>query len=275
MDSDFLDRFDAVRPVLGMVHLPALPGAPGYDADGGRESIRRRALADTRALEAGGVDGIVIENFGDAPFHPEDVPTHTVAEMTAIATRVAGAVDLPIGINVLRNDAEAALSVAAAVGAEFVRVNVHVGAAATDQGVLEGRAHETMRLRERIDADVAVLADVHVKHATPVGADDVRRAALEAAERGRADGLVVSGPGTGAATALEDVERVAGALSDRGLEVPTVVGSGVTLETVRNCFAAGADGVVVGTALKEGGETTNPVSRERVAALVAAARGDA
>ncbi|NUB91788.1 BtpA/SgcQ family protein [Haloterrigena sp. SYSU A121-1] len=267
-------RFDADRPVVGMVHLPPLPGAPGFDGD--RDAVRTRALEDARRLEAGGIDGLVLENFGDAPFHPDDVPKHTVAEMTAVATEVTDAVAVPVGINVLRNDADAALSVAAAVDANFVRVNVHVGTAATDQGVLEGRAHETLRLRDRIDADVAILADVHVKHATPVGDRSIERAALEAVERGRADGVIVSGPGTGDETALEDVERVADALdaTDAADRAPVFVGSGVTSETVGDCFAAGADGVIVGTALKEGAETTNPVSSERVGDLVAARDSD-
>ncbi|GAB3663718.1 BtpA/SgcQ family protein [Halopiger thermotolerans] len=268
--TPFAERFDADRPVLGMVHLPPLPGAPAFDGD--RAAIRERALEDARRLEDGGADGIVLENFGDAPFYPESVPTHVVAEMTAVASAVTDTVDVPVGINVLRNDAKAALSIAAAVGADFVRVNVHVGTAATDQGVLEGRAHETVRLRDRINADVAILADVHVKHATPIGETDVERAALETVGRGRADGVIVSGSGTGTETSLEDVERVADALADREVPVPVLVGSGVTRETIADCFAAGATGAIVGTALKEGGETTNPVSRERVAELVAAAR---
>ncbi|MDS0474254.1 BtpA/SgcQ family protein [Natrinema sp. 1APR25-10V2] len=270
-----LERFDADRPVLGMVHLPALPGAPDFDGD--RDAVRTRALEDARALEAGGVDGLVLENFGDAPFYPEDVPKHVVAELTAIATAVTDAVDAPVGINVLRNDAAAAVSIAAAVDADFVRVNVHVGTAATDQGLIEGRAHETLRLRDRLETDVAILADVHVKHASPVGERDVERAALETVERGRADGVIVSGPGTGVETPLADIECVASVLADRNAgrdRPPVFVGSGVTSETVGDCLAAGADGVIVGTALKRGGETTAPVSSERVAALVAAARGD-
>lgn len=267
-----LDRFDADRPVVGMVHLPPLPGAPAFDGD--RDDVRTRMLEDARRLESGGVDGVIVENFGDAPFYPEAVPKHVVAEMTALATALTNAVDVPVGINVLRNDAEAALSIAAAADAEFVRVNVHVGTAATDQGVLEGRAYETIRLRERIDADVAALADVHVKYATPVGETDITQAALETVERGQADGVIVSGSGTGDETALEDVERVADALRDTGTtdRTPVFVGSGVTSETVGDCFETGADGVVVGTALKEEGETTNPVSLERVSELVAAAR---
>jgi uncharacterized protein len=271
MPTQFLDRFDARHPVVGMVHLPALPGAPGYDpASDSRETIRTRALEDARRLEAGGVDGLVVENFGDAPFYPEDVPKPVVAELTAVAAALTDAVDVPVGVNVLRNDAAAALSVAAATDAAFVRVNVHVGTAATDQGVLEGRAHETLRLRDRIDADVAILADVHVKHATPIGDTDLPQAVLETVERGRADGVVVSGPGTGAETALADVERVAETVAEYGLDVPVFVGSGITAETIEDCLAAGADGTIVGTALKDGGETTNPVSRERVADVVAA-----
>ncbi|ELY52282.1 BtpA/SgcQ family protein [Natronorubrum bangense] len=267
------DRFDADRPVLGMVHLPPLPGAPGFDGD--RDAVRTRALEDARRLEAGGADGIVLENFGDTPFYSEDVPAHVVADMTALASALQRTVDIPLGINVLRNDADAALSIAAATAADFIRVNVHVGTAATDQGLLEGQAHETLRLRDRLEADVAILADVHVKHATPVGEGDLEQAALETAERGMADGVIVSGPGTGVETALEDVERVADVLADRTStpeRTPVFVGSGVTSETVGDCLEAGADGVIVGTALKAGGETTNPVSRQRVETLVSATR---
>ncbi|SIR86764.1 BtpA/SgcQ family protein [Natronorubrum thiooxidans] len=267
------DRFDADRPVLGMVHLPPLPGAPGFDGD--RDAVRTRALEDARRLEAGGVDGIVLENFGDAPFYPEAVPNHVVADMTALASALQRTVDIPLGINVLRNDADAALSIAAATDADFIRVNVHVGTAATDQGILEGQAHETLRLRDRLEADVAILADVHVKHATPVGEGNLEQAALETVERGMADGVIVSGPGTGVETALKDVERVADVLADQAAtreRTPVFVGSGVTSETVSDCLEVGADGVIVGTALKTGGETTNPVSRERVEELVAAAR---
>ncbi|WIV68073.1 BtpA/SgcQ family protein [Natrialbaceae archaeon AArc-T1-2] len=258
------DPFDTDTPVVGMVHLPPLPGSPRFDGD--REAIRERALEDARTLEEGGVDAVLLENFGDAPFYPEDVPTHVVADLASVATELTEAVDLPVGVNVLRNDATAALSVAAASDASFIRVNVHVGTAATDQGLLEGQAHETLRLRERLEADVAILADVHVKHATPVGDDTLERAARETVERGLADGVIVSGPGTGTETALEDVARVTETLADR--EVGVFVGSGVTNETIDDLFAAGADGAIVGTALKRDGETTNPVALERVRDVV-------
>lgn len=261
-------------PVIGMAHLPALPGAPG--ADRSREDIRERLRADADALVAGGVDGILLENFGDAPFYPETVPAHVVADLTALATDLTDRVDVPVGVNVLRNDATAALAVAAAAGS-FIRVNVHVGTATTDQGVLEGRAHETLRLRERIDAaEVGILADVHVKHATSLSELPIEQVARETVDRGRADGLIVSGPGTGVETPLDDLRQVVAAATECSRSVPVFVGSGVTPDTVGDVLGAGADGVIVGTALKRNGETAAPVSRSRVEDLIEAvdAAGD-
>ncbi|WP_207591995.1 BtpA/SgcQ family protein [Halomontanus rarus] len=266
----FRERFETEQPILGMVHLPPLPGAPRFDGD--RAAIRERALTDAETLLEGGVDGLVLENFGDAPFYPESVPTHVVAEMTVVAKTVADAVDVPLGINVLRNDADAALAIAGAVGASFVRVNVHTGSAATDQGILEGRAHETLRSRREITADVAILADVHVKHATPIGERGLERATRETVERGLADGVIVSGPGTGEETALVDLECVVETVRDLERDVPVIVGSGVTPESVPEVFERGADGAIVGTAFKRGGEPENPVALERVRAVVGAAQ---
>ncbi|WP_439026025.1 BtpA/SgcQ family protein [Haloarchaeobius sp. DT45] len=266
MNCDTL--FGTEKPVIGMVHLPPLPGAPRFDGD--RAAIRERMLADARALDAGGVDGIMVENFGDAPFYPDDVPTHVVADMTALCRELVDSVDVPVGVNVLRNDAEAALSIAAAVGADYVRVNVHVGATVTDQGLLQGQAHETMRLRDRLDADVAVLVDVGVKHAVPLGDRPLKAELADACERGLADGIIVSGSGTGDPTSHQVLEDARALLDARFPETPLFVGSGVTRTSVAQTLDL-ADGVIVGTDLKTEGETTNPVDDERVGALVAAA----
>ncbi|MFB6168369.1 MAG: BtpA/SgcQ family protein [Haloferacaceae archaeon] len=269
MDIDSV--FGAGRPVVGMVHLPPLPGAPRYDRDGGREAVHEAARRDATRLARGGVDAVIVENFGDAPFYPESVPTHTVAELTALTRTVRDASGLPTGVNVLRADGPAAVAVAAAAGADFVRVNVHVGARVADQGVLEGRAHETMRLRERVDADVRVLADVNVKHSAPLAdASDEAESVAEATERGLADGLVVTGQRTGRATPLDRVEAAVERRNALGLDTPVFVGSGVDAETVEELLDV-AEGVIVGTALKQDGETDAPVSVDRVADLVAAA----
>ncbi len=278
MDSDV---FGARKPVVGMVHLPPLPGAPRYDRDAGREALHAAAARDARRLAEGGVDAVMVENFGDAPFYPDDVPNHVVAELTALARTVREAADLPAGVNVLRNDGPAAVAVAAAAGADFVRVNVHVGARVADQGVLEGEAHETTRLRERIGAaptggdgqndGIRVLADVDVKHSAPLSAGDWEAESLaESAERGLADGVIVSGARTGRATPLEAVEQAVERRNDLGVDVPVFVGSGVTADSVGDLLVV-ADGAIVGTSLKQDGETTAPVSVGRVEDLVAAA----
>jgi membrane complex biogenesis BtpA family protein len=270
---EFQSTFGTATPVLGMVHLPPLPGAPKAPADG-REAMAAavdRAVADARALDRGGVDGIVIENFGDAPFYPDDVPAHVVAGMTRAAAAVAAETDLPLGVNVLRNDAAAALSVAAAVGAAFVRVNVHTGARVTDQGIVEGRAHETLRLRDRLGVDVGVFADTDVKHSAPLTpAEYTAESFADTAERGLADAVIASGRGTGEAVDGDALRAVVDERERYGLDTPVLVGSGVTPETVGDLLGL-ADGAIVGTALKRDGETTGPVDPDRVADLVAAA----
>lgn len=174
-------------------------------------------------------------------------------------------------MNVLRNDAEAAVSVAAAADADFVRVNVHAGARLTDQGVVTGAAAETVRLREHLDADVSILADVDVKHSAQLADRPLAEEVSELVERGWADGLVASGSGTGHATSRDHLDAVVAARDDLGVDAPVFVGSGVTRDTVAETLDV-ADGVIVGTALKEDGETTAPVDEQRVRELVEAAR---
>lgn len=262
------------RPVIGMVHLLSLPGSPGYSDPEGpedRAAVHERARADARKLEAGGVDAVLVENHGDAPFYPDDVPDSVVAEMTAAVREVVDEVDVPVGVNVLRNDGAAALSVAAAAGGAFVRINNHTGVAAADQGLLEGKAHETMRLREAIDArDVAVIADVDVKHAAPIAERPFGQRVRDLVTRGLVDGIVVSGNATGDPTPVGTVRKAKSALREGGFDTPVLAGSGVTAESVGSIVDAG-DGAIVGTALEEGGETGAPVDTERVRELVAAA----
>ncbi|MEZ3114729.1 BtpA/SgcQ family protein [Halobaculum sp. MBLA0147] len=265
-----LERFDAAKPVIGMVHLPPLPGAPNFDGD--REAILADARRDARRLDAGGVDGVMVENFGDAPFYPDDVPKHVVASMTRAANAVNEEISVPLGINVLRNDSLADLAVAQAVDADFVRANVHTGARVTDQGIVEGRAHEVMRERERLDADVALFADHDVKHSAPLGTREYNAESMaDGVERGLADATVVTGIGTGHGVDLDDLEAAVERRDAYDLDVPIFVGSGVRADTVGEILSL-ADGVIVGTSLKEDGDVGRPVSEERVSELVAAAR---
>ena len=259
---DCSSLFGTVKPIIGMVHLRPLPGAPA--ATDSFTGICEAAERDAERLAAGGVDGLMVENYGDTPFYPDDVPKHTVAAMTRVAATVKEAVDCPIGINVLRNDAQAALSVAAAVEADFIRVNVHTGLKATDQGLIEGQAHETLRLREQLGVDVRILADLDVKHAAQIGSgQSIADEFGDCVDRGHADGVIVSGDATGQQVDDDTLSEALTACQARGCGTPIFVGSGVTAKSVAEQLSV-ADGAIVGTALKEGAITTNPVSRERV-----------
>jgi membrane complex biogenesis BtpA family protein len=212
---------------------------------------------------------MLFENFGDRPFFSASVEGVTVAAMArvvgAVMGAVAGEVRLPFGVNVLRNDAASAVAIAAATGAAFIRVNVHTGAMLTDQGVVEGRAAETLRLRAALAPETAIFADHFVKHALPLAPVDERQAAKDLRLRGLADAVVVSGAETGAAV---DPRRLL-LLRELLPDAPLVVGSGVTAE---NAASFDADAVIAGTSLKRGGVIDAPVEPGRVDRLVRAVR---
>ncbi|MBI5368276.1 MAG: BtpA/SgcQ family protein [Planctomycetes bacterium] len=259
-----LSLFGAARPILGMIHLGALPGSPGYG--GALAPVVDAALADAETLARGGVHGLMVENFGDMPFPPERVGPETVAAMTRVVTEIRRRADLPLGINVLRNDARAALAVAAATGAAFVRVNVHIGLMAADQGLLAGRAHRTLRYRAALGAPTRIFADLFVKHATPLYQRTLEEMVEELGGRGRADAVIVTGRSTGSAPEVDTLQRARRAA--RG--APVLVGSGLTRENAATLLPC-CDGAIVGTSLNRGGAVQAPVDAERVRALLAAA----
>ncbi len=251
---------DHPRPMLlGMVHLWPLPGSPRFG--GSLEPVVKAASTDLDALVRGGADGAIVENFGDVPFHPGRVPPVTVAAMAVVAAVLRA--ELPdrflLGINVLRNDALAALSIAAVVGASFIRVNVHTGVAVADQGILAGRADRTLRMRRNLGAPVAVLADVAVKHASPLSPRPIEEEARDAVERGLADGILVTGRRTGAAVDRDELMAVRRAVPGSVL----LAASGVDPDSARQ-LAAHCDGFVVGTWLKRDARVDAPVDVERV-----------
>ena len=257
------------KAVIGMVHLEPLPGSPRWA--GSMEDVSRAALADARAWADGGADAILVENFGDVPFSPGRVDAACVASMAAVAAQIQLAVSLLLGINALRSDALSALAVAAAVGARFIRVNVHTGAVVTDQGILTSGAHDTLRYRRLLGAHIggariALLADVQTKHAAPLASVPIEHEARDCVHRGLADALIVSGEATGLPPKTSDLERVRLAVP----EAPLLVGSGASPENVADLLSL-ADGLIVGTSVKRDGIVTNRVDPDRVRALVRAA----
>jgi membrane complex biogenesis BtpA family protein len=213
----------------------------------------------------------MLENFGDVPFYPGRVPAHTVAAMTALAADVRQRfAELPLGINVLRNDGQSALAIAAAVGAHFIRVNILCGARVADQGLLQGIAHDLLRDRTILSAQhVKIFADVDVKHSAALAAPTATSLESEVEDtlhRGLADALVVSGSGTGKATDpahVQRVKRAAGAAA-----APIFIGSGIDEHTLP-LHLPHADGFIVGSAFKQDNNPGNPIDPRRVALITA------
>jgi len=193
-------------PIVGVVHLPPLPGSPRWG--GSIDELISIAAEDAGRLVDGGLDGVLVENFGDAPFFPGTVPPETLAAMAVVVKEIAGASSVPVGVNILRNDAAGAVAVATAAGAVFARVNVHTGSMFTDQGFIQGEAHRTLRMRSALGTQVAILADVLVKHASPPAGATLESAARDTWFRGLADGVILTGTETGSAINVQELERI-------------------------------------------------------------------
>ncbi|MFN2490911.1 MAG: BtpA/SgcQ family protein [Actinomycetota bacterium] len=226
------------KPIIGMIHMPALPGAPRNDAT--MEALIGFALSETRKLESSGLDGVIVENAGDSPFFRQRVPPITVAAMATIVREVRTHTRMRVGVNVLRNCCEAALSIAHAAGAEFIRCNVVIGAYVTDQGIIQGCAAELARLRRSLNPGISVLGDVHVKHASPLFNVPIEDAAKDLAERGGVDAVIVSGRRSPDPPSSETL-----ALVSQAVELPVLVGSGIDLGNVGELYEC-SGGIVLG-----------------------------
>ncbi len=263
------DRGEGV--LIGVVHLAPLPGAPdhvGHEV----EPIYERALADARAYAVAGFDGLIVENHGDIPFaKPDDIGPETAAHMAVACDRIRRETGLPIGVNVLANAALHALAVASASGARFVRVNQWANAYVANEGILDGAAGAAMRYRRELGAqEVRVFADAHVKHGAHAIVQDRPIAELvRDVEFFGADAVIATGQRTGHTADLDYIGGIRAAAT-----VPTLVGSGVTLDNVAAILAI-VDGVIVASSLKVGGGWWNPVDPERARQFVKRARGAA
>jgi membrane complex biogenesis BtpA family protein len=249
-------------PVIGMLHAPPLPGAADYE--GSVAAIRDVVLRDAEALVSGGVDGLMLENFGDSPFYPGRVPAITTAMMTSLGCEINSRFQIPLGINVLRNDGCSALAVAVACGASFIRVNVLCSARVADQGILHGIAHDLLRERANLRSNhLQIWADVDVKHSAPLAqrplVDEVKDLVL----RGKADAVIVSGSATGEPIDLATLRTV----KDAAPTTPVLIGSGATVETISEIRQI-ASGIIVGSSLKYEGQAKNPVDPDRVRQFV-------
>lgn len=253
---NFKQLFINNKPLIGCIHLLALPGSPGYS--GNISTVLNQALKEAEIFNKHKLDGLIIENFGDIPFYKDQVPAETIASMAMITHEIKKIFKGAIGVNVLRNDARGALAIAVATQSQFIRVNVHIGASVTDQGIIEGKAFDTLRLRKSLNSDVLIFADVAVKHASPLGNRSIEDETKDLTERGLADALIVSGKHTGGKADIKEINKI-----KQNTHLPVIIGSGITLDNLNNYFSS-ADGFIVGSYFKTNGKAQNEVEEARV-----------
>lgn len=262
--KDLAELFGVEKPIIGMVHLIPLPGAPAYEG-WGIEEVVEAALRDANTLVENGVDGLIVENMWDLPYYADgEIPAEEIAAHAVAAREVVKSVNVPVGITVIHNGGRVALGIAKAAGAKFIRVCLYTGALVWDTGQIDrGNAPELMRLRKLLHAwDIRFFADVYKKHASmfPGITPEIHATWIDFY---LADALIVTGRMTGAEPDLELVRRV----KETAGETPVLIGSGLTAENAGR-FLSVADGAIVGTYLKVGGLTQNPVDPERVKMLM-------
>lgn len=261
----FKKMFGVNLPVIGVIHLQPLPGAPRHDGIS-VEEIEKSAVEEANIMVENGVNGLIIENFRDMMFKKKVGP-ETISVMTRIAMSVKEEVKVPIGICVLQSDALAALAIAKAVEAKFVRVPYYTETYIVDAGIMESIAAEALRFRKIIEAqNVKIFADVHIKHGYPLSQRSIEESAEDAIERGLADSIIITGKKTGGETEPEDVKRVRNQLP----EIPLIVGSGVKENNLHKYFPNNADAVIIGTSLKKYGNTEEKVDPKKVREFIKA-----
>ncbi len=267
MANPLFVRDSSRKPIIGMIHVPALPGTPRGELP--ISEVVEYCVNEARLYAELGIEAIAIENMHDRPYVKGHSPPEIVAAMTAVATAVRSAVpDHPCGIQILAAANKEALGVALAADLEFVRVEGFVFAHIADEGEIESDAASLLRYRKQIGAEnVKIITDIKKKHSShAITADlDVAETA-KAAEFFLSDGLVVTGSNTGAAPAIEDMQAARNATT-----LPLVIGSGMTPDNAAQLWPR-ADAAIVGSTLKKDGHWANAVDPERVRRLVAAPR---
>lgn len=253
--------FGVKKPVIGMIHLKALPGAPKSSLS--VSEVLALAVDDLNNLIEGKVDGVLVENYNDYPFHPFTVEPSTIVSMSLIVKELVKSSSVPVGVNVLRNACSDALVIASFTGAEFIRCNFLTGAYVTDQGVIVGCAHILKRLQKQLsciktETNPLIFGDVLCKHASPISPRTLELEAIDALERGLADAVIITGNRTGLPAKLSDLKL----LRKKQIQ-PILVGSGVTSDSIQEILPY-IDGVIIGTSLKHKNKISLPVDRKKV-----------
>ncbi|MEE4189022.1 MAG: BtpA/SgcQ family protein [Roseobacter sp.] len=262
MTANFRKIFGDIKPVIGMVHIGALPGTPLYDP---ALDLVQGARADLVALQDAGFDAVMFGNENDRPYEFK-VDTASTAAMAAIIGELKRKITVPFGVNVLW-DPMSSVALGAATGAAFVR-EIFTGAYASDMGLWTPNAGEAMRYRDRLGcSEMAMLYNVSAEFAQSLDTRSLPDRARSAVFSSIPDAVLVSGQITGEAAALSDLEAVKAALPN----TPVLANTGVKHDTVADVLAI-ADGCIVGSSLKVDGDTWNAIDPARARDFMAIVR---
>lgn len=258
--------FKQPKPIIGMIHVGALPGTPRNREP--LSSIIKTAVNEAKIYRKCGVDGIAIENMHDLPYLRGGVGPEITASMALVGAAVKEAFGGVVGVQVLAGANKEAIAVAQAAGLDWVRVEGFVFAHVADEGIIESCAAELLRYRKQIGAErIEVWADIKKKHSShAITADVSIEETAHAAEFMGADAVIVTGNMTGHRPCPDDCNA-----ARNGCQLPVVIGSGIDAKTVRE-FLPMADGFIIGSYFKKDGIWSNGVEAKRVEALLKAAR---
>jgi uncharacterized protein len=256
------DLFANPKPIIGVIHVGALPGAPANTQT--VDEITAQAMREAAIYRDNGVDGVIIENMHDTPYLRGAVGPEIVAAMAVIGRAVKTECRLPVGIQILAGANIEAMAVAHAADLDFIRAEAYAFAHVADEGVIQSSAAKLLRYRKMIGADrVQVWTDVKKKHSShAITADVSLGATAGAVEFMRGDAVIVTGSVTGDAPKIADVEE-----ARAHCRLPVLLGSGIDANNIADFYQA-ADGFIIGTYFKADGRWTNPVEAERVRRLM-------
>jgi membrane complex biogenesis BtpA family protein len=247
------------KPLIGVVHLPPLPGSIiGYS---GIDRTIEYAVSEAKKLEEAGFDAVILENYSDNPY-PVAVNDLVLASITAITKEVVRETRLKVGISLLRNAGLQGLAAAYAAGAHFVRVNAYCEIRVSGEGLLMPISHDIEKIRQRLDRHVAIFADIDVKHSGPLGERPLSDVVHDCVARGRMDAMIV----TSRATSEAPSPGYVAAIRQLAKTKPIIIGSGITAENIKAYWNL-ADGFIVGTYIKHEGSTKMPIDPKRAARL--------
>ena len=254
--------FSNPKPIIGVIHVAALPGAPANTMP--VSEIIAQAIREAAIYRDCGVDGVIIENMHDTPYLRGSVGPEVVAAMAVVGAAVKTESRLPTGIQILAGANIEAMAVAHAADLDFIRAEAYAFAHVADEGLIQSSAAALLRYRKMIGAErVQVWADVKKKHSShAITADVSLGATAEAVEFMRADAVIVTGSVTGEAPKIADVEE-----AKAHCRAPVLLGSGIDADNIADFYQA-ADGFIIGSYFKVDGRWANPVDAERVRRLM-------